>query len=352
MTRQSKQGLDRMIFACSGRARAVLPVVFLALAMMLVSALDLRAGTLDSVRQRGKLLCGVSEGLAGFSAPDDSKKWRGFDVDFCRAVAAAVFGSGDKVDFLSLNAVDRFGALSSGRIDILSRNTTWTLARDVEKGLEYVGISYFDGQGFMVHVDKGMSTALQLDGEKLCVLSGTTSLVNAKAFFARGKMKVEILEFPNREGALKAYEKGECTAFSSDRSALASMRSGLEKADDHMLLPEVISKEPLGPVVRDDDSSWSELTRWILFLLVNAEEVGWSQASADEIPNTSSLSIPATIAAKLGLKESWARDAIKAVGNYGEVFERNLGKGSPLKLERGLNALWTRGGILYAPPMR
>jgi general L-amino acid transport system substrate-binding protein len=184
------------------------------------------------------------------------------------------------------------------------------------------------------------------------VLAGTTTIANAKAFFERGKMKVEILEFAKRDDALNAYEKGECTAFTSDRSALASMRTKLAKADDHRLLPEVISKEPLGPVVRQDDPSWSELTRWILFLLVNAEEVGWSQASADNIPATSSLTIPATVAAKLGLKESWARDVIKAVGNYGEIFDRNLGKDSPLKLERGLNALWTRGGILYAPPMR
>jgi general L-amino acid transport system substrate-binding protein len=341
-----------MTFGFSGRAGAILHTAFMAAALTLMSIPGLHAGTLNVVKQRGKLLCGVSQGLAGFSAPDASKKWSGFDVDFCRAVAAAVFGDGNKVDFVSLNAVDRFGALSSGKIDILSRNTTWTLARDVERGLDYVGISYFDGQGFMVHVDKGLSTALQLDGEKLCVLAGTTTIDNARAFFERGKMKVEILEFAKRDDALNAYEKGECTAFTSDRSALASMRTKLAKADDHRLLPEVISKEPLGPVVRQDDPSWSELTRWILFLLVNAEEVGWSQASADNIPATSSLTIPATVAAKLGLKESWARDVIKAVGNYGEIFDRNLGKDSPLKLERGLNALWTRGGILYAPPMR
>jgi len=341
-----------MTFCFSGRAGAILLAAIMAAALTLTSISDLHAGTLSSVKQRGKLLCGVSEGLSGFSAPDADKKWRGFDVDFCRAVAAAVFGDGNKVDYVSLSAVNRFDALSSGKIDILSRNTTWTLGRDVEHGLEYVGISYFDGQGFMVHVDKGLSTALQLDGEQLCVLAGTTTIVNAKAFFERGKMKVEILEFAKREDALKAYEKGECTAFTSDRSALASMRTKLAKADDHMLLPEVISKEPLGPVVREDDPSWSDLTRWILFLLVNAEEVGWSQASADKIPDTSSLAIPDAVAAKLGLKENWARDVINAVGNYGEIFERNLGKDSPLKLERGLNALWTRGGILYAPPMR
>ena len=323
-----------------------------AVAAMCLTFDALQAGTLKSIKERGKLLCGVSEGLAGFSAPGDGKDWRGFDVDFCRAVAAAVFGDPGKVEYVPLSAKGRFEALRGGKIDVLSRNTTWTLGRDVDAALTFAGVSYYDGQGFMTNVENGLSSALELSGAKICVLAGTTTLANTKAFFERNRMKVEILEFEKREGAVKAYERGECTAYTSDRSALASVRTKLAKPDDHMLLPEVISKEPLGPVVRQDDPVWAETIRWTLFLLINAEEAGWSSESADETPDTIPMEALQAAAAKMGVEKDWAKNVISSVGNYAEIFNRNVGKDSPLKLERGLNALWTNGGIMYAPPMR
>lgn len=336
----------------SNRIGALITAAALALGVLLLNISALHAGTLKTVQERGKLVCGVSEGLLGFSAQPDGDSWKGFDVDFCRSVAAAVLGDADKVTYVPLSAVERFKALSSGKIDMLSRNTTWTLNRDIEQELEYAGVSYYDGQGFLTHVDNGLSSALQLSGKKLCVLQGTTTIGNAKAFFARAKIDIEMREFAKREDALKAYEKRECDAFTADSSALASLRTRMKTPDDHMLLPEVISKEPLGPVVRQHDAAWIEIVRWTLFLLINAEEIGWSSGNADKMPESSSLVITGAAAKKLGLKASWARDVIAAVGNYGEIFERNLGNSSPLKLERGLNALWTQGGILYAPPMR
>lgn len=306
------------------------------------------SGTLDTVKKRGKLECGVSEGLLGFSARDEAGNWSGFDVDFCRAVAAAVFGNADKVDYVPLSAVKRFDALSSGKIDLLSRNTTWTMSRDVERGLEFVGITYFDGQGFMTRRENGLSSALQLGSAKICALSGTTSEANARAYFSQNKVDVEIVTFPKREDALKAYADRKCDVYSADRSALASERSKLEDSADHMLLPEVASKEPLGPVVRQDDHAWLELNRWVLFLLINAEEAGWQSTTKGDAP----IVVPAEVSAKLGLPKGWAADVIKSVGNYGEIFARNVGRDTPLGLGRGLNALWTRGGLIYAPPMR
>jgi general L-amino acid transport system substrate-binding protein len=326
-------------------------VVFAAVISITVPAWA-RSETLQQIKKRGELICGVSKGLDGFSAPDESNVWRGFDVDFCKAVSAAIFEDGDKVKYVPLKAIQRFDALADGKVDLLSRNTTWTLSRDVIAGFEFVGVSYFDGQGFMTRVENGLSSAMQLDGEKVCVVTSTTSVDNAKAFFERRKLKVELMEFEKREHALAAYAKGECHAYTGDRSALASQRTKLEKPDDHMLLPEVISKEPLGPVLRQDDAEWADLVRWVLFLLLSADEAGWSSENADKKPDVASLAIPAEFAGKLGISENWALHVIKTVGNYGEIFERNLGQNSTLKLERGINALWTQGGILYAPPMR
>jgi len=320
--------------------------------MCIASTLQVTAGTLDDVKSRGGLNCGVSEGLAGFSAPGADNVWSGFDVDFCRAVAAAIFGDAGKITYVPLTAGERFDALASGKIDLLSRNTTWTLSRDVDGGFGFVAVNYYDGQGFMTTLDKGLSSAMQLEGEKICILAGTTSVDNAKDFFKRNGIKIEVVEFAKREDALKAYEKGECGAYSADKSALASQRTKLATPKDHMLLPEVISKEPLGPVIRQGDPVWTDLIRWTLFLLINAEEAGWSSKEADKSPEAYQLLISPEVRAKLGLGESWASDVIKTVGNYGEIFERNLGASSDLKLERGLNALWTQGGILYAPPMR
>lgn len=311
-----------------------------------------KADTLKAVKERGKLLCGVSEGLVGFSAPSGGDDWRGFDVDFCRAMAAAIFNDADKVGYVPLTGTNRFDALSSGKIDLLSRNTTWTLKRDVNRMFTFAGVSYYDGQGFMTSVENGLSSALELSGAKICVLGGTTTVGNIKAFFERNKMNVEILQFEKREDSIKAYERGECTAYTSDRSALASVRTKLKKPADHMLLPEVISKEPLGPVIRQDDPAWADLVRWTLYLLINAEEAAWSSQSADTIPDTIPVVALEAAGKKMGVDEDWAKNVVRAVGNYAEIFNRNVGKDSPLKLERGLNALWTKGGILYAPPMR
>lgn len=333
-------------------APALLRAAIFAVALASAAAGGAHAGTLANVKESGALKCGVSEGLAGFSAQDGEKTWRGFDVDYCRTMAAAIFGDGGKVEFVPLSAADRFEALKAGEVDVLSRNTTWTLGRDIDAELEFIGVSYYDGQGFLIGVDKGLSSALQLDGAKICILGGTTSVGNAASYFARNELKVEIVEFDKRDDALEAYRTGECAAYSADRSALASERSRLGDPEAHMLLPEVISKEPLGPAVRQDDHAWAELSRWVLFLLVNAEEADWTSANADAPPPDIDGAALKNASKKLGLDEAWAGNAIRATGNYGEIFDRNIGKDSPLRLERGINALWTRGGILYAPPMR
>lgn len=306
------------------------------------------AGTLDDVRKRGTLNCGVSEGLEGFSAQDKAKVWSGFDVDFCRAVAAAVLGDSSKINFVSLSTTTRFEALTSGKIDILSRNTTWTLSRDVVLGFEFVGISYYDGQGFMTRRDNGLSSALQLAQATICLLEGTTSQTNAQHFFAEKKIEVKFKAYKDRGTLVKDYDAKRCDAYSADRSGLASDRLRTSDPEAHMLLPEVISKEPLGPVVRQDDAQWAEINRWVLYLLVNAEEAGWTQQTA----NSAMIKTADEVNSKLGLDKAWPVNVISAVGNYGEIFERNVGSGSRLGLTRGVNALWTRGGILYAPPMR
>ena len=318
-----------------------------------MGTVETAASTLQAVRDRAVLNCGVSEGLLGFSAPIEGKGWKGFDVDFCRALAVAVLGDADKVKYLPLSADQRFRALREGRIDILSRNTTWTMRRDVELELAFVGINYYDGQGFMVPRSAGLSSALQLENAKICALAGTTTLDNAKRFFNRHKLAADFVTFASRKKALESYQAGKCEAYTADRSALASQRVTMARPGNHILLPEVISKEPLGPVVRQDDMQWLEITQWVLFLLINAEERGWSSKAATggsaHIPVPI---VPEEVSRKLGLKTHWAVSVIRAVGNYGEIFERHLGSGGQLKIKRGANALWTRGGLLYAPPLR
>ena len=307
--------------------------------------------TLDDVRKRGHLLCGVSQGLPGFSAEVEGKGWQGFDVDFCRAVAAAIFGDADNVKYVPLSAEERFAALKESKIDLLSRNTTWTMSRDVAGAMDFVGITYFDGQGFMVPVASGLSSALQLENAKVCALKGTTTATNAADYLKKQKLSAELIAFDTREDALANYAGGKCDAYTADMSALASQRTSLAKPGEHMLLPEVISKEPLGPVVREADPQWRQLVQWTLFVLINAEERNWSAKDATG-KGAPGLTVPAPVSDKLRLKGDWPRNVIAAVGHYGEIFERNLGAGSPLKINRGVNALWTRGGILYAPPMR
>ena len=319
--------------------------------MLSVASAAWAQSTLDGVRKRGQLLCGVSQGLPGFSAEVEGKGWQGFDVDFCRAVAAAIFGDADMVNYVPLSAKERFTALRESKIDLLSRNTTWTMSRDVEGAMDFVGITYFDGQGFMVPVAAGLSSALQLENAKVCALKGTTTAANAADYLKKQKLASELVVFETREDALANYAGGKCDAYTADMSALASQRTSLAKPGDHMLLPEVISKEPLGPVVREADPEWRQLLQWTLFVLVNAEERNWTAKDAAASDNPG-IVVPAAVSGKLRLDGDWPRKVIAAVGHYGEIFERHLGAKSPLKINRGVNALWTQGGILYAPPIR
>jgi general L-amino acid transport system substrate-binding protein len=307
---------------------------------------------MDDVRARGKLICGVSEGLPGFSEKDDSGVWRGFDVDFCKAVAIAALGDTARVEYLPLSADVRFGALSDRRIDLLSRNSTWTMSRDLELGLEFAGINYFDGQGFLVPALLGAISPLQLNGAKICVISGTTTESNAAAFFQKSNLKVTFLEFAERSAARTAYAAGKCDAFTGDRSALAAERSLLSTPQDHVILRDVISKEPLGPATRKDDPKWTGLVRWTLFALINAEELGLSSRSVVTTHRQLGMELAAPAARALGLSGDWLINVIAGVGNYAEIFERNLGQDTPLELSRGMNALWKEGGLLYAPPMQ
>lgn len=315
-----------------------------------------RTGKLDEVRARGKLLCGVNTGLLGFSAKTEAGVWAGLDVAFCHALAAAVFGDAEKAEFVPLETTERFVALTSGKIDILSRNTTWTMNREVDMGLRFAGILYFDGQGFMTSDERGFVSAQQLDGSKVCVEAGTTSEKNMAFFFKAHQIEAEVKSFPTREQTLDAYKNGVCDTFSGDRSALYSFRATLPEPGQHSILPEVISKEPLGPVVLKEDAEWAEIVQWTLAGLVNAEEVGLDRASAastDPLSDDAQRLVDGAGASgeKLRLGKTWLRDVVAAVGNYGEIFEANVGKASPLGMDRGLNALWKRGGILSAPPM-
>jgi general L-amino acid transport system substrate-binding protein len=328
--------------------------LFLAAGTLLATAVSAAHGrTIDDVRARGALNCGVSEGLPGFSQADSSGAWRGFDVDICRAVAAAVFGDPGKITYLSLPSATRFEALKNGDIDLLSRNSTWTMSRDTTLGLDFAGVAYYDGQGFLVRADYGMRSALELFGARICLITATTTEENAAEFFASKGIDVTFMPFDIRADARQAYVDQKCDAMTGDRSALAAERSRMDEPGDHIIMPEVISKEPLGPVTRDDDPAWTDVVRWTLFGLINAEEKGLTSAamtSNDEDKATAAaLGQPA--AAALGLEDDWLAKVIEAVGNYGEIFERNLGVDTPLGIERGINAPWNAGGILYAPPM-
>ncbi len=308
------------------------------------------------VRARGKLACGINSDLLGFAKQTEAGSWVGLDVDFCRAVAAAVIGDASKVDFVPVDTAARFEALTSGKIDVLARNTTWTMDRDVAMGLDFAGILYLDGQGFMTSDERGLVSAQQLAGLRVCVESGTTSEANMAYYFKTHKIDVEAKSYPGRAEMLKAYEAGECDAVSGDRTGLFSDRARFSEPERHAVLPEVISKEPLGPVVLQTDREWLEIVRWTLAGLINAEEVGLDKAKATAAdPLAGDMARLVEGAGKsgetLGLSKSWLRDVVAAVGNYGEMFDADLGKGSPLGMERGINALWKRGGVLYAPPM-
>ena len=316
------------------------------------------AQTLKTVRDRGALVCGVSQGLPGFSTPDDRGNWTGLDVDICRAIAAAIFDDPTKVKYAPLSAKDRFTALQTGEIDVLSRNSTWTMLRDTQLGLNFAGVNYYDGQGFMVRKALKVNSALELNGASICTQTGTTTELNAADYFRANKMKYEVVAFATADETVKAYDAGRCDAFTSDVSQLYAMRLKLAKPDDQVILPEVISKEPLGPVVRQGDDQWFDIVKWTLYAMINAEELGVTSKTVDEAMKSPNPDVRRLVGAEgnfgeqLGLSRDWVARIVRHVGNYGESFERNVGAGSKLNIDRGLNRLWSKGGIQYAPPIR
>jgi len=316
------------------------------------------AQTLKTVKDRGVLNCGANGTLAGFGLPDAKGNWTGLDVDYCRAIAAAIFADPSKVKFTPLSAKDRFTALQSGEIDVLSRNTTWTSSRDTSLGLNFAGVIYYDGQGFIVHKGLKVNSALELSGASVCVQQGTTTELNLADYFRAHKMELKTVTFATANEAVKAYDAGRCDAYTTDASGLYAERLRMTNPDDNIVLPEVISKEPLGPVVRHGDDQWFDIAKWVLFAMVNAEELGITSKNIDEMVKSTNPSIKRFVGTEgsygeqLGLTKDWAVRIVKAVGNYGEVFERNVGSGSPLKIDRGLNKQWNKGGIQYAPPIR
>lgn len=340
------------------RAGRMAEKLFLFVLGFTFSAQVVIGGTLDNVKKNNALRCGVSQGLPGFSSPDDKGNWKGIDVDFCRAIAAAVLGDAGKVKYSALSAKERFTALQSGEIDVLSRNTTWTLIRDTSLGLDFVGVTYYDGQGFMVRKSKKISSAKQLNGATVCVNTGTTTELNLADYFRGQKMKYKIVAFEKTDEVIAAYDAGRCDAYTTDQSGLFSERNKLKVPGDHLILPEVISKEPLGPAVRHGDNQWGDVARWVLYAMLEAEELGVSSANVEEMkkdPNPGIrrlLGLEGDMGKNLGLSNDWAYQIIKQVGNYGESFERNLGATTPLKITRGQNALWKNGGLQYAMPIR
>jgi general L-amino acid transport system substrate-binding protein len=323
-----------------------------------VAAQGASAQTLKAVKDRGMLNCGANGTLAGFGLPDAQGKWTGLDVDFCRAIAAAVLNDADKVKFVPLSAKDRFTALQSGEVDVLARNTTWTSSRDTSLGLNFTGANYYDGQGFMVRKALKVNSALELNGAAICVQQGTTTELNLADYFAASKMQLKTVTFATANEAVKAYDAGRCDAYTTDASALYAERLRVANPGDHIILPEIISKEPLGPAVRHGDDQWFDVVKWTLFAMIDAEELNISSKTLDDAMKSTNPEIQRFVGTEgnfgeqLGLTKDWAARIIKHVGNYGESFERNVGQGSPLKIERGLNKLWNKGGIQYAPPIR
>jgi general L-amino acid transport system substrate-binding protein len=316
------------------------------------------AQTLNTVKARGMLNCGGNGSLGGFGLPDAQGNWTGLDVDFCRAVAAAVLGDAKKVKFVPLSAKDRFTALQSGEVDVLARNTTWTSSRDTTLGLNFTGVNYYDGQGFMVRKTLKVNSALELSDASVCVQQGTTTELNLADYFRANNMKLKSVTFATADEAIKAYDSGRCDAFTTDASGLYSERLRMAQPSDHIVLPEIISKEPLGPSVRKGDDQWFAIVKWVHFAMVNAEELGVSSKTIDQMMSSTNPDVKRLVGTEgnygeqLGLSKDWAVNIIKQVGNYGESFDRNVGEGSTLKIARGLNRLWTKGGIMYAPPVR
>jgi len=315
-------------------------------------------GLLETVKERGYIVCGVNSGLPGFAAQDEEGNWTGLDVDFCRAVSAAVFGDADKVEYIGLNSAQRFPTLASKSIDILSRNTTWTISRDVNLMFEFAGVSYYDGQGFLIPTELGITSATQLNGAFVCITPETTSELNLNDYFAEQNMAYMPVYVEGNKDAKAKLFAGECDVFTTDASGLASARAGADNPEDWVVLPEIISKEPLGPLVRQGDQEWEDVVRWTLFAMINAEEMGITSKNVDLMLTSKSkevkrlLGVEGYMGPMLGLGMKFGYNIIKQVGNYGESFDKHIGLGTPLNLERGLNNLWNNGGILYVPPFR
>ncbi len=329
-----------------------------ALALFVIASSVASAQTLKTVRDRGHLVCGVSEGLPGFSAKDEKGQWSGLDVDFCRALSAAIFNDPTKVEYVSLSADDRFAALQSKKIDVLSRNSTWTMGRETDLDVIFAAVAYYDGQGFMVRRTLNIDSALQLADKSICVQSGTTTELNLADYFRNNLLTYKTMIFSSAADALKAYESDRCEALTSDVSQLYALRSELATPRDHIILPDIISKEPLAPVVRQDDFQWLNIVKWTQFAMIDADELGVGQSNIDEAMKSQKPSIRRLVGLdesfgqKLGLTNDWAARVIRLVGNYGDVYDRNVGASSKLGIPRGLNSLWDRGGIQYAPPIR
>jgi len=327
--------------------------------ILILSAQSGLAATLGDVQQRGELRCGVNTGLPGFSERDGAGNWQGFDVDFCRAVAAAVLGDPGKVEYVPLTTSDRFEAVADRKVDVLSRNTTWTLERDASSGARFVGISYYDGQGFMIRKAAGVRSALGLGGMSVCVQKDTTSRDHVERYFAVNRMPLQLVEVASPEAMLADYREGKCDLVTSDQSQLYALRSRMEQQGDHRILPEVISREPLGPAVRAGDDQWATIVRWVLYALIEAEQRDLNSGNVDRVRDNSTypvvrwmLGSEGNVGDGLGLDADWVYRVISSVGNYAEVFDRNLGSASALKIKRGLNAPWIQGGLLYSPPFK
>jgi len=327
-------------------------------AAVALAAIPASAQTLNTVKQRGILNCGANGTLAGFGLPDAQGNWTGFDVDYCRAIAAAIFDDPNKVKFVPLTAKDRFTALQSGEVDVLARNTTWTSSRDTSLGLQFTAINYFDGQGFLVRKSLKVNSALELNDAAVCVQQGTTTELNLADFFRANRMKLKTVTFATSTEALKAYDAGRCDAYTTDASALYAERLRTTNSNDHLVLPEIISKEPFALSVKQGDDQWADVVKWVHFILINAEEFGITKANIEQQLKSDNPEIRRLLGVEgkqgeaFGLTNDFAARIIKHVGNYGEIFERNLGTATPLKITRGINALWTKGGLQYAPPVR
>lgn len=332
--------------------RLLMPMWLLAAVAVLVGGPRAAASTLETVRARGHLECGVSDGVAGFSIVDEQGRWSGLDVDFCRALAVAVLGDRAKVKFRALTVADRFRALETGEVDVLARNTSWTLSRDSEAAVRFVDVLFHDGQGFLAPRTHALASALELTGAKICVLAGTGAENALAGYFNAKRMRHQVVSSAHWGELVRLYESGHCTVLSADISVLAAARSRLAAPAEHVLLPEMVSKEPLGPWVRSSDAPWFAIVRWTLQLLIAAEEIGLTSAGVATGAGGEALARLRGGGAGLGLAPDWAEQVVRQVGSYGEIYERNLGLGSPLRLKRGLNDLWTRGGLMYAPPMR